>query len=238
MAEVERGLLGWIEADDEVRHILAAEKGQRVEAIAAETTACAHVQHGHRDIVEVVVKRSRNLAARDRIRVVLHAHSLERGRQNQKVVPFGNGRVNESIGDRPDVSTGERPANVVIKFREKVRWINLIGCGAHNQRRVEVGVRWPEDWRYSIWVGYGELAKLNIKGRAVCIDSCCQVGAGAVCKATGGRFDARVLDLKGVVYRNIGSHIALFYSLLGFLIEQGEADPPATAPAQKDQSIV
>jgi len=43
MAEVERGLLGWIEADDEVRHILAAEKSQRVEAIGAETTACAHV---------------------------------------------------------------------------------------------------------------------------------------------------------------------------------------------------
>ena len=39
MAEVERGLLGWIQANDEARHILAVEKGQRVEAIAAETTA-------------------------------------------------------------------------------------------------------------------------------------------------------------------------------------------------------
>src|SRR5215469_15125139 len=76
MAEVERGLFGGIEADDEARHILAAEKGQRVEAIAAETTACAYVQHGHRDIVEVVVKWGRNSAARDRVRVVLHAHSL------------------------------------------------------------------------------------------------------------------------------------------------------------------
>src|SRR5437899_11581938 len=91
MAEVERGLLGWIEANDEARHILAAEKGQRVEAIAAETTACAHVQHGHRDIAKVAVKRGRAIAARDSVRVVNHAHSLEMGRRNQKVVPFGNG---------------------------------------------------------------------------------------------------------------------------------------------------
>jgi hypothetical protein len=113
------GLLGWIEANDEARHILAAEKGQRVEAIPAETTACAHVQHGHRDIAKVVVKRGRNSAARDRVRVVLHAHSLERGIRNQKVVPFGNGRVNQSIGDPPDVSTGERPADEVKKFRRR-----------------------------------------------------------------------------------------------------------------------
>src|SRR4029077_16160520 len=161
MAEVERGLLGWIEADDETRHILAAEKGQRVEAIPAETTACAHVQHGHRDIAEVVVKRGRNFAARDRVRVVLYAHSLERGRRNQKVVPFGNGRVNQSIGDPPDVSTGERPADEVIKFREKGRSVELIECGTDSQRQAEVGVGWPEDRRYAIWVGYGELANLN-----------------------------------------------------------------------------
>ncbi len=235
MAEVERGLLGWIEANDEARHILAAEKGQRVEAIAAETTAGTHVQHGHRDIAKVVVKRSRNLAARDRVRVVLRAHSLERGRRNQKVVPFGNGRVNQPIGDPPDVSTGERPADEVIKFRRRSE---LIGCGAHSQRRAEVGVRWPEDWRYAIWVGYGELANLRNRIRAVCIDSCSQVGAGAVCKVAYSRFEGRVLDLKGVLYRNIGSHIALFHSHLGFLIEQGEADPPAVAPAQKDQPIV
>src|SRR5438477_7616194 len=211
MAEVERGLLGWIEADDEARHILAAEKGQRVEAIAAETTACAHVQHGHRDIAKVVVKRARQAtAARDRVRVVNHAHSLEMGSRNQKVVPFGNGRVNQSIGDPPDVSIGERPADEVIKFRVSVRWVELIIRGAHGQRRVEAGVGWPEDWRYAIWVGDGELAKLNKNVPVVCIDSCCQVGGGGVCKVAHGRSEGRVLDLKLAVYRNVRSHIALF----------------------------
>src|SRR5438105_8021780 len=160
------------------------------------------------------------------------------GRRNQKVVPFGNGRVNQSIGDPPDVSIGERPADEVIKFRVSVRWVELIIRGAQSQRRVEVGVGWPEDWRYAIWVGDGELAKLNNNGHVVCIDSCSQCGAVAVCKVAHARSEGRVLDLKGVFYRNIGSHIALFYSHLGFLIEQGVADPPAVAPAQKDQPIV
>src|SRR5438105_841501 len=160
------------------------------------------------------------------------------GRRNQKVVPFGDGRVNQSIGDPPDVSIGERPADEVIKFRVSVRWVELIIRGAHSQRRVEVSVGWSEDWRYAIWVGDGELAKLNINVPVVCIDSCCQVGGGGVCKVADGRFDDRILDLEGGVYRNIRSHIALFYSLLGFLIEQTVAGPPAAAPAQKDQPIV